>query len=821
MVEANPINPEPDPQVPASKPAADPEPVLITDGAAAQLFAAGRSPTTSGRRAWQPPSVADLQRMLPQYEILEMIGRGGMGAVYRSVQRTLDREVAIKILPPEIAAEDAQFPERFKLEGKAMAQLNHPGIVAAFDAGETSEGLLYFVMEYVEGTDVQAMLKTRGPLPAEEALTIVAHVCEALEFAHARGFVHRDIKPSNIMVDAHGRVKVADFGLAKAISCEGRWMTGESIAIGTADFAAPEAFLPEVKLDGRADLYSVGVMLYQMLTGQIPRGRFEGPSIRVPGLDPRIDAIIDRAMQTDRERRYPTAGEMRADLKNVLASRPTGSSRDTPRQRWLLIGTGVAAFAVVLAASKIIRERMHPSVEKVAAKLAPAHSEASASENALRAAAAESPYVNSLGMRFVPVPIVGGPTAGQRVLFSIWETRVQDYEVFAKASKHEWLQPGFPQGPTDPVVNVNWDDAEEFCAWLSEREQKSGSLSTAWRYRLPSDHEWSCAVGIGDREDPARTPDEKSKKLADVFPWGTAWPLPRGAGNFSGEEAAGHQTWPEQSLLSGYRDDFPMTSPVGSFRPNRFGLFDLGGNAWEWCEDLLLPGQPSRVMRGASFNNGSRGGLLSSNRDSHLPGSRNVNYGFRLILAETSATSSPATGPAWKPVPFKLNARLDDGFVHLVKFDFWNLPNSRMSNTAVRAVIAWQPNQPGSNDYIKVTARLRDNEHYYAYLTGPSVEVGHFQAPTSTPLQRWTVSPPPAAGETISLQFACIGRHLAVWVRGRLIGTCDDDSFSEAGSVGVQASDGHIQDLEYMNLDDLPEARALALLGIGAATKQP
>ena len=289
------------------------------------------------------------------------------------------------------------------------------------------------------------------------------------------------------------------------------------------------------------------------------------------------------------------------------------------------------------------------------------------------------------------------------------------------------------------------------------------------------------------------------------------------SGNYSGTEAAGHEVWKDQSILDGYRDDFPETSPVGSFPANRFGLFDLGGNAWEWCEDRIAPGQTSRVMRGASFNNGGRGSMFSSKRDSHPPGIREGGFGFRIVVAPASPRpTATAAKPAWRPVPFKLNARLDGGFVHLVKFDSWGGPNLRITNGAVRAVIAWQPNLPGSNDYIKVTARWSDNEHYYAYLTGPSVEVGLFQARKVTPLQRWAVSPPPEPSEAIPLQLACIGQHLAVWVRGRLVGTIDDATLTAAGNVGVQAADGHIQDLEYINLDDLPEARALSLLNLDA-----
>jgi hypothetical protein len=219
-------------------------------------------------------------------------------------------------------------------------------------------------------------------------------------------------------------------------------------------------------------------------------------------------------------------------------------------------------------------------------------------------------------------------------------------------------------------------------------------------------------------------------------------------------------------------------------------------------------------MRGASFNNGGRGGLYSSKRDHHPPDDRKDNYGFRVVLAEALPKPAVVSRPLWRPVPFKLNPLLDGGFVHLLKFDSWAGPKFRLTNAAVRAVIIWQPSPPGRNDYIKVTTRLRDDEHYYAYLTGPSVEVGFYRNRKVTPFQRWPVSPPPQADEAIPLQLACVGSHLAVWVRGQLLGTYEDATLPEEGNVGVQASDGHIQNLEYLDLDGFPEADALKFLGV-------
>jgi serine/threonine protein kinase len=271
---------------------------------------------------WTPPTVEHLQALLPQYEITAMLGHGGMGAVYKGRQKSLDRVVAIKILPPGLENSDAKFVERFQNEARTMARLMHPGIVAVFDFGETEEGQLYFVMEYVDGTDVAKMIQSSGKLPQDYALAITAHVCDALAYAHANGVVHRDIKPANILINMQGQIKVADFGLAKADDpSQTSGLTKTGYAMGTPDYVSPEALIIGSSIDGRADLYAVGVMLYQMLTGEIPRGLFQMPNVRTNGeTDPRFDAIISKAMQTDREARYQSAAELRRELDVILST---------------------------------------------------------------------------------------------------------------------------------------------------------------------------------------------------------------------------------------------------------------------------------------------------------------------------------------------------------------------------------------------------------------------------------------------------------------------------------------------------------------------
>ncbi len=240
--------------------------------------------------------------------------------------------------------------------------------------------------------------------------------------------------------------------------------------------------------------------------------------------------------------------------------------------------------------------------------------------------APEKPFENSLGMRFFPVPITGGPSEGKTIRFSAWETRVKDYAAFVKDEKLEWPEPVFAQGVDHPAVNVCWEDATAFCAWLTKLERRKRKIGPKDVYRLPTDHEWSCAVGLGKDEDPAAAPAAKDGKVAG-YPWGADLPPPKGAGNFAGEEARG------QGQSQGYNDGFERTAPVGSFAPNAFSLHDLDGNVAEWCQEWRDPSNPvERVLRGGSWNVMRDTYLRSSYRRGGTPERRNDFCGFRVVL---------------------------------------------------------------------------------------------------------------------------------------------------------------------------------------------
>ena len=938
---------------------------------------------------WEPPLPKELAPRLPAYEITGILGRGGMGAVYRGRHLSLEREVAIKILPPEVGADPA-FAERFKREAVAMAALNHPNIVTIHDFGElpepedagpTGAASFYFVMEFVEGADLHQLLRT-GDLSEVQAIEILSQVCDALGYAHGKGYVHRDIKPANIFVDRNGRVKVGDFGLAKLIAgedpeaiAEESALTRTGYAIGTAHYVAPEALKPGAEVDHRADIYALGVMLFELLTGEVPRGLFRMPS-ETEGTDPSLDSVIARALEKRPEDRYQSTTELKQDLPGqpgdlrkrrhkkrtwflvagiaglimaavfwftrtnnptdpdhprdqppAVATQPLGSdapadpgppflppatrptdsgwprviplhptasanictklfySIDSPlvqvswgrahpeddgfvlaitpegathawgthredlgrRVRGALDGnftpvqidaggkTGinlsaggtvsawgardidnVTAVTDSLSPTKnagtffpepdvprgkkfvhvetdlnnsyaldenghvciwgsgdvdwagrpskyrfldlkassdgriaLLDERRHyvywspnhnhkarqkivnkafeslglkasafaydgildaegrlrthltdppwmvipespagltelrlfrgglavfgpddnpPAARIVDNQFVPV--EEGALADTIRGmvsgtmigrdfliaimpsklptptrdqskASPETPFENSVGMRFVPVPITGGPTDGERILFSIWETRRSEYSQFINETKRGWIplkwdDETFQEIDSMPTVSLTWDRARTFCWWLTLRDRAAGRIGKHDLYRLPTDHEWSCAVGIGEREDPARSPEQKSGKIPHVYPWGSAWPPPDLAGNFLCREAEGSLTdWMKSEaivpIIESW-DGFHYIGPVGRFPASPLGLYDLGGSVWEWCHDFMDDGHRP-ILRGGAWSISDRRKLLSSCRYTEEGReTRTLSTGFRCLL---------------------------------------------------------------------------------------------------------------------------------------------------------------------------------------------
>jgi predicted Ser/Thr protein kinase len=270
-----------------------------------------------GARVASDPS--QLAAQFPQLEILALLGMGGMGMVYKARQPRLDRLVALKILPVE-SGRGPSFAERFEREAKALAKLNHPGIVTLYDFGQTAE-YYYFIMEYMDGMNLRRLLQTQ-PLEPRQALELVAQICTALQFAHDEKIVHRDIKPENILLNKKGQVKIADFGLAKLLgNAPDTALTMSQAAMGTINYMAPEQRQNAQGVDHRADIYSLGVVFYEMLTGEVPMGRFDPPSKRVQ-VDVRLDEVVLRALEREPARRYQQVSEIKSSVETITATAP-------------------------------------------------------------------------------------------------------------------------------------------------------------------------------------------------------------------------------------------------------------------------------------------------------------------------------------------------------------------------------------------------------------------------------------------------------------------------------------------------------------------
>ncbi len=289
---------------------------------------------------YAPHTVEDLNERLPQYEFIELIAVGGMGAVYKARQPKLDRLIAIKLLP-KMDHDEYGFGDRFEQEAKAMAKLSHPHIVPIFDFGETKGGQAYFVMEFIEGADMFQLI-CGGQLTLAHFFGWIPQVCSAIQYAHKRDIVHRDIKPANILIDKEGNVKMADFGLARLTGAKPTWdpddensaaeIDEDAISMGTPGFAAPEQFNKDAQVDGRADIYALGVVMYQMLTGQMPKGAFPMPSECNPHIDIRLDEVVLRAMQEDADDRFQTIGEISDRLAAIHATK-NGMPGKEPEKR--------------------------------------------------------------------------------------------------------------------------------------------------------------------------------------------------------------------------------------------------------------------------------------------------------------------------------------------------------------------------------------------------------------------------------------------------------------------------------------------------------
>ena len=312
---------------------------------------------------------AEIAERLPDVELLELLGQGGMGYVWRARQTKLSREVALKVVAPEVERR-SDFADRFAREAQALARLSHPNIVGVHDYGQ-EDTFCWLMMEYVEGSNLRDVIRD-GKLEAADALALVPKICSALQYAHDQGVVHRDVKPENILLDGEGGLKIADFGLAKLTGTPAALvtLTGSQQVLGTFRYMAPEQLDRPLEVDHRADIYSLGVVFYEMLTGEVPMGRFDPPS-HTSGTSTGVDDVVLRALQKEPERRYQRASEVTSDLESLeRGEQPAATNRtvsaEQPRLSMralasgLMVGIGIVPCLMITGALFVAGTSIEP-----------------------------------------------------------------------------------------------------------------------------------------------------------------------------------------------------------------------------------------------------------------------------------------------------------------------------------------------------------------------------------------------------------------------------------------------------------------------------
>jgi formylglycine-generating enzyme required for sulfatase activity/tRNA A-37 threonylcarbamoyl transferase component Bud32 len=609
-----------------------------------------------------------------RYRILGELGSGGMGVVFRAYDPVLGREVAIKTLKLSDFSNPSErdsLRERLAREARAAAALSHSGIVAIHDVVQQGD-LLSLVMERIEGQTLAHVLST-GPPDLTTALRIIRETAAALDYAHRKGIVHRDIKPANLMLDETAAVKVADFGIAKITSSQTRTESAGGLIVGTAGYMAPEQ-LRGASVDGRTDQFSLAVVAYEMLANRRPfmadslialthQVVFEeAPTLSTlrPGFGPAVDAVLHKALSKSPSARYLTCSDFAAALESTVMAAVNQKTLvyPTPKPLWARYWWIAAVFAIlaIAAAAATYVSRRKPEATPIAIKQpvivakaqavdpptptpappavkpppvkAPSTTIVIATQGSVRVNKKDGQkYVlitpGTFTMGCVPNDAECGAFAkpAHRVTITkgFWmaqtPTTVAAYKAFAEATHRDMPKaPKFNPNWTNtdhPIVEVNWDDAVAYSAWAGAR--------------LPTEAEWEYAARGGAME--------------TIFPWGND--ASHDLANF-GQGSNGKD---EQGAAEG-KDQWIYTSPVASFPPNRVNLYDMAGNASQWCADWFSPSyyakSPERdppgpetgtlkIVRGGSWKSPARF-LRTSFRGARAPSERGLTSGFRCVL---------------------------------------------------------------------------------------------------------------------------------------------------------------------------------------------
>ena len=569
----------------------------------------------------------------------------------------------------ELASNWEWAKERFMEEARVLASFQHPNIVEVHQLIEAN-GTVYMVMDYIEGESYEARLRRIGREPDEHSMRLLLEpLMDGLEEVHLAGLLHRDIKPDNILLRRGIQPILLDFGSARKL-LEG---TSVMTSLVTHGYSPIEQYQIKGKQGPWTDIYALGAVAVRAMTGEKPpvsadrmsEDDFVWLSYRgLKDFSPLFLQAVDWGLRVNAKERPQNISEWRASFgwasrgnfhskhpagpataataDKTSVARPSDGGATRPaatrtfvaqpvqkiakqpvtasiepklpqvhkKRQWPLAAAILGLVALLIGGAWFLSGRgvaESGGVQSNADTATPTGSLVTPAGSPKAAARDYATFENSLGMKFAPV-------SGTPLLFCVWDTRVQDYRAFVQATGREWKKPDFSQELNHPAVNVTWDDANAFCAWLTEKE---GVL-----YRLPTDEEWSLAAGLP--AEAGETPKEKDASIKDFYPWGTGWPPPQGVGNYARSMSV---------------DDFEKTSPVGAFPENGQGLFDMSGNVWQWCQDWYDGYHRNRVLRGGAWNSCTSVILLSSFRYYANPGDRCDNVGFRCLTTGKKTTA--------------------------------------------------------------------------------------------------------------------------------------------------------------------------------------
>jgi formylglycine-generating enzyme required for sulfatase activity len=607
------------------------------------------------------PTHLELPQQFGRYRILKKLGAGGMGAVYLAEDGKLGRCVALKV--PHLSASDGQaIIDRFYREARIAAAVDHPHICPVHDVGE-HEGVHFLVMPFIDGKPLSHLVNADHPWLPEQAAALVRKLALAVEVMHQRGLIHRDLKPANVMIRPNGEPVLMDFGLARAHDAKGQTMTPFGERLGTPAYMAPELVLGQKDIGPATDIYSLGIMLYELLTGKLP---FVGslaeiygqilhatplrPSAHRPGLDAGLDAICLKAMAKEPGKRFASTTQMAALLGGTeptilprmeRVTCPQCGKRlkvppDLKRRRVRCPCCSFSWSVAVRSADTPPSTRVEPTPSE------PTRQPIRDTMSLLASLAGE--FTNSIGLKLVLIPpgvfLMGSPKEEAGCLdaeepqheveitrpfhIGVYQVSQEEYQRVMGQNPSWFAASG---GGADKVTksesrlhaveSVSWEDAVAFCQRLSRLEEE---VEKERVYRLPTEAEWEYACRGG---------------------MSTSTPFSFGA-SLSSRQANFNGNYPYNAPEGRYLE---RTAPVGSYVANSFGLFDMHGNVWEWCADWFSetyysqsPRQDPqgermgtmRVLRGGSWKNKGHT-CRSASRIRNVPGTRHNSYGFRVV----------------------------------------------------------------------------------------------------------------------------------------------------------------------------------------------